>query len=232
MRGLIPLFLVPGLGLDVSVCQRTIDALGPAADCRVGDTLHDDSFAGMAARILAAAPKRFALSGVSMGGMVALEIMRVAPDRVTRLALVDTNARPDTPEQAARRQTIDAAVAAAPDFAAIATMGLAMLVGANAATDIRDAIVTMSVRVGRDVYRRQNAAVAARDDQWPILATVAVPTIVVVGADDVMTPPDLSRGIAAGIAGATLHVIPDCGHLPPIETPDALAGLLREWLAG
>ena len=92
-----PLILIPGLGSDRAVWQPTIDVLGDAADCTVGDTLADDSLSGMAARILAAAPDRFALAGVSMGGMVALEIMRLAPERVMRLALVDTSWRWSTP---------------------------------------------------------------------------------------------------------------------------------------
>lgn len=92
-------------------------------------------------------------------------------------------------------------------------------------------MIAMSVRVGAAAYVRQNAAVAARADARPVLATITVPTIVVVGEQDVLTPPALSREIAAGIAGATLHVIPQCGHLPPIEAPVALAALMREWLA-
>ncbi len=225
-----PLVVIPGLGSDGAVWQPTIDALGDAVEAQVGDTLHDDSFAGMAARILSRAPNRFALAGVSMGGMVALEIMRTAPERVTRLALVDTNARPDTPDAAARRRATIAMVAHATDIAPLAEASLAVLVRRAAPAAIRDAIVAMGVRVGRDVYLRQNTATLDRGDQWPILATIGVPTIVVVGAEDILTPPDLSRDIAAGIAGATLHVIPDCGHLPPIEAPEALAGLLREWL--
>lgn len=99
-----PLVMVPGLGSDAAVWERTIQALGTAAECRVGDTLSDDSLAGMAARILAAAPQRFSLAGLSMGGMVALEVMRAAPHRVARLA-PSTPARGPTPRSKRRNGT-------------------------------------------------------------------------------------------------------------------------------
>ena len=116
--------MIPGLGSDAAVWQPTIDALGTDADCIVGDTLSDTSLPGMAARILMQAPDRFALAGVSMGGMVALEIMRRAPERVTRLALLDTNANTDTSEQRARRESANAAMANAKDLAVLARPAL------------------------------------------------------------------------------------------------------------
>lgn len=115
-----PVVMIPGLGSDGAVWQPTIDLLSPDVQCQVGDTLSDDSLHGMAARVLKHAPPKFALAGVSMGGMVPLEIMRAAADRVTRLFLCDTNARPDTAEQTTRRQNANAAVLATNDFAALA----------------------------------------------------------------------------------------------------------------
>ena len=117
--------MIPGLGSDAAVWQPTIDALGTDADCIVGDTLSDTSLPGMAARILMQAPDRFALAGISMGGMVALEIMRRAPERVTRLALLDTNANTDTSEQRARRESANAAMANAEDLAVLARPAIA-----------------------------------------------------------------------------------------------------------
>lgn len=224
------LILIPGLGSDAAVWERTIQALGPDVDCRVGDTFSDDSLPAMAARILAQAPPRFALAGVSMGGMVALEILKQAPERVTRLAMIDTNARPDTPEAAEQRLRNNTAVATTPNYRMLATMGLRFLVHPGNVDDTGQALVEMSVRVGPDAYVRQNNAVLARDDLRPGLATIQVPTIVVVGDSDAMTPLDRAEEIRDGIAGAVLHVIPDCGHLPPIEKPQALAHLLRAWL--
>lgn len=223
--------MIPGLGSDAAVWWPTIDALGADADCRVGDTLSDDSLPAMAARIVADAPERFALAGVSMGGMVALEIMRAAPGRVTRLALVDTNARPDTPEQTARRRATNRAMLEAADLEALSRPGIAYMVHPAAGAAVKDALLAMTVRVGAAAYVRQNEAVIARADLRPVLATIEVPALVVVGARDQMTPPPLAEEIRDGIAGAELRVIPDCGHLPPIETPTVLAGLLRAWLA-
>jgi len=225
------LVLVPGLGSDAAVWRPTIDALGTGHDCRVGETLRDDSLRGMAARILADAPPRFALAGVSMGGMVALEMMRVAPDRVTRLALFDTNARADTPEQSQRRRASDAAMLAADDLRALSAPFIAFMIHPGAERAVHDALADMTLRVGAAAYVRQNRAVAARDDLRPVLSGIAVPTMVAVGAQDLMTPPALAREMQEAIPGATLSVIPDCGHLPPIERPDATAALLREWLA-
>lgn len=226
-----PLILVSGLGSDAAVWERTIAALGDRADCTVGDTLSDDSLAGMAARILDRAPPRFALAGVSMGGMVALEIVRAAPERVIRLAIIDSNARPDTPEQAANRRRQIAGARAPGDPRARAEASLSYLIHPDAGADVREAIVAMSLRVGMEAYARQSEAVLHRPDQRPILPTIAAPTLVVMGADDAMIPRDRAEEIVAAVPGAELAVIPDCGHLPPIEAPVALAELLARWLA-
>lgn len=226
-----PIVMVPGLGSDAAVWARTISALGPAYDCRVGDTLSDESLAGMARRVLDDAPERFALAGVSMGGMVAMTIMAMAPERVTRLALFDTNARADTPEQIARRRAVNAAMLAATDLRALAAPTIAHMVHPDTERDVHDALSDMTVRVGATTYARQNEAVAARKDLLPILSRIEVPTLVAVGAKDLMTPVTFSREIADAVPNATLHVIPDCGHLPPIEKPVETAALLRAWMA-
>lgn len=225
-----PLILVPGLGSDAAVWERTVAALGERADCTIGDTLSDETLPGMARRILAAAPDRFALAGVSMGGMVALEIVRAAPERVTRLAIVDSNARPDTPEQAEGRRRQIVGARAPGDPRARIEASLAYLIHPDAPADVREAIVAMSLRVGMEAYARQSEAVLNRQDQRPILPKVAVPTLVVMGAADAMIPRDRAEEIAAAIPGAELAIIPDCGHLPPIEAPGALAALLARWL--
>lgn len=225
-----PLIMVPGLGSDAAVWQPTIAELASEVDCRVGDTLSDDSLSDMAARILRDAPDEFALAGVSMGGMVALEIMRLAPARVLKLALFDTNARPDTPEQTARRQDTNAAMLGTEDLAALAALGIAYMVHPNADQSVRDALLKMTMRVGVAAYVRQNEALIARADLFPVLATISVPTVVVVGANDFMTPLACSEEISGGIANATLHIIPECGHLPPIEKPVVVADLIRDWL--
>ena len=224
------LLMIPGLGSDAAVWRRTVVALGGEVHCLIGDTLSDGALPSMARRILDQAPERFALAGVSMGGMVAMEVMRIAPERVTRLALIDTNARPDTVSRKAGRHLANLFVGATGDFRRLAERSVVSLVHPSAAQDIRVELAEMSVRVGASTYIRQNRAVSARGDLRPVLAGVAVPTAVIVGQEDRLTPVALSQEMHDLTPGSTLHVIPDCGHLPPIEQPEVLAALLKELL--
>jgi pimeloyl-ACP methyl ester carboxylesterase len=220
--------MIPGLGSDAAIWRRTIAALDGAVDCLVGDTLSDDTLHGMAQRILDQAPETFALSGVSMGGMVALQIMRIAPQRVTQLALIDTNARPDTFRRKAVRYLSNLVAATTTDFAKLSAHSVGSLIHPSAPNDVREEMTTMGARVGAKIYSRQNRAVAARKDMRPILRSIAIPTAVVVGAEDRLTPVELSREIHELTPGSVFRIIPDCGHLPPIEKPRELAAILLE----
>ncbi len=150
---------------------------------------------------------------------------------MTHLALVDTNARPDTPEQAARRRMINAAMLQATDLAALARPAIRAMVAAAADSSVHAELEAMTLRVGAAAYVRQNEAVLARADLRPVLATVRAPTLVVVGAEDAMTPLACAKELRDGVADAELHVIPGCGHLPPIETPQVMAELLGGLMA-
>jgi pimeloyl-ACP methyl ester carboxylesterase len=184
----------------------------------------------MAARALAAAPQRFALAALSMGGYLAFEILRQAPARVTRLALFDTSARPDSPEQARRRRGL-MALTRSGQFRGVTPRLLPQLVHPdNLAGPIGQAVMEMAERVGREAFLRQQAAILARPDSRPDLAGIRLPTLVAVGEADALTPPELAEEIAAGIPGAVLHRIAGCGHLPPMEAPEATTALLRDWL--
>jgi pimeloyl-ACP methyl ester carboxylesterase len=219
------LVMIPGLGSDAAVWKRTITALDGEVDCLVGDTHSDRSLRGMAQRILGQSPKTFALAGVSMGGMVALEMMKIAPERVTRLALIDTNARPDAMARKAYRYLANL-VAITANFERLSERSVSSLVHPSTPNDVRAELAEMGARVGVKTYCRQNRAVAARADLRPVLQGVAVPTAVVVGAEDQLTPLELSQEIHHRTPGSTLHIIPGCGHLPPIEKPEVLAAIL------
>ena len=221
------LVLIPGLGSDAAVWSRTIAELDGDAQCVVGDTLQDASLAAMARRILDESPAKFTLAGVSMGGMVALEIMRRAPGRVTGLAIFDSNPFPDTPREAEQRRRTIAAMQAGVDLRSAGEESLAWLVHPDADAAIKREIVEMGVRVGAEAYARQVEAVLQRADQRPILATIGVPTLVAHGADDAMIPVGCAQAMHAAIPRSTLEIIPNCGHLPPIERPRVVAGLLR-----
>ncbi|GGC40749.1 hydrolase [Siccirubricoccus deserti] len=225
-----PLLLLPGLLCDATLWQAQIDGLAGLAQCQVADVTADDSLPAMARRALEAAPDRFALAGLSMGGYLAFEILRQAPQRVTRLALLDTSARPDTPDQARRRRGL-IGLARTGAFRGVTPRLLPQLVHpVHLGGPVGAAVVAMAERVGRDAFLRQQAAILARPDSRPDLPGIRLPTLVAVGEADALTPPDLAEEIAAAIPDARLEVIPGCGHLPPLEAPAAVTALLRDWL--
>ncbi len=223
------LILVPGLGSDAAVWRRTILQLEGEVNCTVANTVLDDSLHAMAQRVLDNAPQTFALAGVSMGGMVALEIMRIAPSRVMCLALIDTRVRPDTIAQKLYRRLTNLVVATI-DYRRLAEYSTRSLVHASAAPDLHAELVEMSLRVGATTYIRQNQAVLARADLRPGLRRIAIPTAVVVGAEDRITPVNMADEIHALIPGSTLRILNSCGHLPPIEKPEEMARIFLELL--
>ncbi|WP_376088932.1 alpha/beta fold hydrolase [Roseomonas sp. CCTCC AB2023176] len=227
----IPLLLLPGLLCDARLWRDQVNGLSGIADPIVADLTLDDSVGALADRALAAAPERFALAGLSMGGYVALEVMRRAPERVLRLALFDTSARPDTPEQSRRRRGL-MSLTRSGQFRGVTPRLLPQLIHpGRLGTPLAQEVMEMAERVGRDAFLRQQAAILSRPDSRPDLPRIAVPTLVAVGEADILTPPELAEEMAAVIPGAVLQRIPGSGHLPTMETPAAATALLREWLA-
>ena len=231
MTGAQPLALLPGLLNDAALWQAQVDALGAAADCRVADFTQQDSVAAMAQSVLDAMPGRFAMAGLSMGGYVALEVMRRAPERVTRLALLDTKARADTAEQIERRHAL-VALAQKGRFKGVTPRLLPLLIHESrlAEEELPAAVIAMAERVGRDAFLSQQKAILGRPDSLPTLVTIRCPPLVLCGRQDQLTPLDCHREMAAGIAGARLVVVEDCGHLGPMERPEAVTDALRAWL--
>ena len=227
----LPIVLVPGLNCSARLYAEQIPALWRFGPVMVADHTRDAGIAAIARRILAAAPPFFALAGLSMGGYIAFEIMRQAPQRVAKLALIDTGARPETAEQTARRQG-PMAMARAGKLVEVADESFVFFVHPNRYDDVtlRDVVRAMAEETGAQAFLRQQQAIMTRPDSRPGLSAIACPTLVLVGEQDRGTPPELAREMAAAIAGSRLVIVPDCGHLSTIERPQAVTKALVEWM--
>jgi pimeloyl-ACP methyl ester carboxylesterase len=226
----LPLLLLPGLLCDERLWRDPAAALADVADIRHADLTRDDSVAGMATRVLASAPPVFAMAALSMGGYVAFEILRQAPQRVARLALLDTSARLDPPKRMLVRQA-GLALAEAGRFAGVTRKLLPQLVHESRVDgEVGEDVMAMAQRVGLEAFLRQQRAIIARPDSESLLPRIAVPTLLGVGEDDRMTLPEETRLMHERIPGARLHVFARCGHLPPMEVPQETATVLRDWL--
>jgi pimeloyl-ACP methyl ester carboxylesterase len=226
-----PTVFIPGLLCSPRLFAEQLPAvwrLGPVTVARH----HDDSVRVIAQRILSAAPPRFALVGLSMGGYVAFEIMRQAPERVTRLALLDTTARPDTPELTRRRRD-QVALAQSGQFGEVVDVLFRLWVRPERHDDagLRQAVRTMAEETGPVVFARQQTAIMNRPDSRPGLAAIRCPTLVLVGAQDGLTTPEQATEISDGVPQARLAVVPRCGHLSTLEQPAAVTGILVDWLS-
>lgn len=223
------LVFLPGLLCDARLWRDQVDALSDMAAPYVVDLTRDGTIPNMATRVLSEAPDQFALIGLSMGGYVALEVMRQAPQRVTRLALFDTSAAPDTALRAAQRKAgLDSLQSGR--FAGVTRKLLSQLIHpSQIGGEVGQTVQAMAARVGQDAFIRQQQAILARADFRPVLASIVVPTLVGVGRQDVLTPISEAAQIHAAIPGATFHVFEDCGHLPSLEKPEEMSALLRAW---
>jgi len=225
------LLLIPGLLCSPALWTEQVRALNDIADIGVADHTRHASLPEIAEAILAEAPPRFALAGLSMGGYIAYEIIRRAADRVTRLALLDTGARADAPERRPQRLRL---IALAEQEGAVRAQQelLPLLIHTDRLRDkpLVDTVLQMAADTGLAAFKRQQTAIMARPDNRALLPTISCPTLVLVGREDALTPPSLAEEIAAGIPGARLEIIPECGHLSSLEQPEAVNRALRIWL--
>jgi pimeloyl-ACP methyl ester carboxylesterase len=224
-----PLVFLPGLLEDASVFAAQAGQL--AAPCLVADLTRHDTIAGMAEAALREAPAgKICIAGHSMGGYVALEMLRQAPERIERAAFLCTNARPDTPESTENRKRLMAA--AEKDFSSVMrALVPKLLLGAhtkNAA--MTDMLARMADRIGKEAFIRQEHAIIARIDSRPHLAAIRCPTLVVAARHDAIMPLALLEELAGAIAGATLAIVEDSGHVPMIEQPAEVTAHLTQWL--
>jgi pimeloyl-ACP methyl ester carboxylesterase len=227
-----PILLVPGLNCTAEVYKHQLPRLWLHGPVTVANHQAGASMAEIASHILAEAPPRFALAGFSMGGYLAFEILRQARDRVTRLALLDTSARADSPEATAKRL---AAIALSQqgrfNLAVSQTFPNAVHPDHVANEELKALHLGMAMWSGPEVYARHQQAIIARPDSRPDLPGIAVPTLVVVGEADAITPVDAAREMAAGIHNSRLVIVPRAGHLALVEQHFLVTSALVEWLA-
>jgi pimeloyl-ACP methyl ester carboxylesterase len=209
-----------------------IPALWRFGPVLVVDHRRDDCMEAIARRVLETAPPRFALVGLSMGGYIALSLLRQAPERVAGLALLDSSARADRPEQTARRQEL-IALAEGGRLDELVDIHFPQFVHRDrlADSELKSIVRRMAEETGAEAYVRQQHAIMARADARDRLAEIRCPTLVLVGDGDELTPPKLSQEIAAAIAGSRLVVVPECGHLSTLERPEAVNAALADWMA-
>jgi pimeloyl-ACP methyl ester carboxylesterase len=227
------LVLVPGLLCDELLWQPQVVALAGSAECWIADHSRSDTMADVAADVLREAPfDTFALAGLSMGGYVALEIMRQASERVARLALLDTSSRADTPEQAKRRGEF-IALAERGRFVGVADALLPNFVHPSRLSDSKlvNTIKKMAKNTGKYAFIRQEHAIISRADSRALLPGISCPALVLCGRQDALTPLELHREMAEALPGAVLEVVKDCGHLSTLERPVEVSRALERWLA-
>ncbi len=229
----LPLVLCPGLLCDAALWAPQVAALADIAEVWIPDFTRQQTIAEMGAWVLSAAPwPQFALAGLSMGGYIALEAFLQAPRRIQRLALLDARARPETPADRTRRQQMIALAERERGFGALTRQLLPLMVHSSRTDDtaLTGVIKDMANRTGVDAYARQQAAIISRRDFRPFLRHVDVPTLVLCGREDLITPLDCSEELAGAIPGAQLTVLEDCGHLSTLEMPAAVNPALCRWL--
>jgi len=228
-----PLVLIPGLLCDALMWQPQVAALADIAECWIADHTRSDTMGKVATDVLDQAPfPEFALAGLSMGGYVALEILRRARRRVRRLALLDTSARADTPEQSQSRRGF-ISLAERGRFRGVTNALLPMLVHPSRVGDpqLVTTIKTMAKNTGQEAFIREERAIMSRTDGLPILGGIACPTLVLCGRQDALTPLERHEEMARTIPGSKLEIIEDCGHLSTLERPAEVNAALRRWLS-
>lgn len=227
----VDLLLLPGLLCDQTLWSAQVKALDGLARIQIADHTKDDNFSAMAQRALANAPQSFALAGLSMGGYLALEIMRQAPNRVQKLALLDTSPHADATEQSERRLAF-IRMSEQGEFRGVTKRLLPLLIHKDRLADQKlcDAIYKMAENIGKDAFIRQQLAIMSRPDSTPDLKRIQQQTLVLCGRQDALTPLHLHQEMALAIPSAKLSVIEECGHLSTMERPEAVNAALKEWL--
>jgi pimeloyl-ACP methyl ester carboxylesterase len=226
----LPIVLITGQLLTDAVWQPLLDQW-PGREVLIADNRSDDTIEGFAQRLLHNAPPKFVLVGHAMGGFVAFEVMRRAPDRVAKLALIATLASADGPTQTARRQGYIDLVTNG-QFDQVVEERIPILFPEEKREDEHLLAIArmMAADTGADTFLAQQRAIMARIDSRPRLGEIGVPTLLIWGEKDGITSRAHHDEIVEAIPGARLEVVPGVGHLPTVEAPEVVAGLLSDFI--
>lgn len=226
-----PLVLIPGMMCDARIFSHQINALSRERPVMVAPVTHGETIEEMVSAFVDALPNRFALAGLSMGGIVAMEVLRRIPDQVSRLCLMATSPLAETPAEAAAREPMIARVRAGylgealrdavrPEFLAPSAQRM----------DLIQSVWQMGEELGADLFIRQSRALQRRRDQQSTLRKSHVPTLIMCGELDPLTPLRRHEFMAELMPNARLQVIEDAGHLPVLEKPEHVTEVLRDWM--
>lgn len=228
---LVPLLLLPGMMCDARMFAPQFHALANVAECHVGHIGGADNMYDIAQQVLAQAPERFALAGLSMGGIVAMEVIRQAPDRVTHLALLDTNPRAELDEIKEARGPQIAAAKAGDLEVVLREQMISRYFSEQQPHRILDQLcLDMGLDLGPDVFIRQSLALRDRPDQQDTLQQFNKPTLVLMGEDDQLCPLDRHERLCELLPHSHFVTITKAGHIPTLEQPAATNAALKQWL--
>jgi pimeloyl-ACP methyl ester carboxylesterase len=223
------LVLLPGTLCDERLFAHQTEHLADVASVEVGDVTTADTVSGMAAAVLDGAPPRFALAGLSLGGIVAMEIIRIAPQRISMLALLDTSHNLPTPSQVATWELFEDLTRSG-RFEEVTGRYLLDSLLHHQTPEAKALVLDMAASVGPESFLNQNAAMPTRPDNRSVLPTITVPAMVLCGSEERVCPVSIHEEIAASIPGARLVVVPGAGHLSTIDQPELVTHAMRRWL--